>query len=246
MILVIPALLWLFSTLARSRRTAAIALACGTAGSLIGALFGYLIWCSVTNNDPTAPFQSMTFTGRTDLWTFMLLEIQKRPWFGAGFYSFWAINPAIQPSLKTSMWFGSEVHINEGHQGYIDLLATGGIVGFALGVGVLIYAIILAIKAIGKTPAWNRTHPVTMTRPVAFFHLAFLLALSIHNFTESNLFSNNGFLAMALYFSLFELTSWNRQQNMLDPARKPWEGSASVILSAHENDAPPRPLIRTT
>ncbi len=236
-ILVIPGLLWLFSALVRSSRAVAIAIACGTAGSAIAVIFGYLIWCTTTNNDPTFLFRDMTFTGRTDLWTFMLLEIQKRPWFGAGFYSFWAINPAIQPSLKTSMWFGSEVHINEGHQGYIDLMATGGIVGFTLGVGILIYAIILAIKAIAKTSARNRPHPVVMTKPVAFFHLAFFLALSIHNFTESNLFSNNGFLAMALYFSLFELTSWNRQRVRHDPARKPWEGSVTVTLSAHKNDA---------
>ncbi|GBQ31425.1 O-antigen ligase family protein [Gluconacetobacter sacchari] len=233
-ILVMPGLLWLFFMLTRSRKSAALAIACGTVGSAIGTVFGYLIWCSTTNSDPMVLFRNMTFTGRTDLWSFMLLEIQKRPWFGAGFYSFWAINPAVQPSLKSSMWFGNEVHINEGHEGYIDLIATGGLVGLAMGVGILVYAITLAVKAVAKAPIWHGPHSATMIRPVAFFHLAFLLALSIHNFTESNLFSNNGLLAVALYFSLFELTSWNRQRIMHDPAHKPWDGSVTLPSRTHE------------
>lgn len=232
-ILVIPAVLSLFSMLVRSTWATIVAIMCVAVSGMIGTAFGYLVWCDMTNDDPLAPFQKMTFTGRTDLWTFMLGEIQKHPWLGAGFSSFWAINPGVQPSLKTSMWFGSDALINEAHNGYLDLIATGGLVGFVLGVSVLIYAIILAIKAIANTPVYSKSQSTIMTRPLAFFHLGFLLALGIHNFTESNLFSNSNLLAVALYFSFFDLAYWKKQQAMLDPARQPWErwnnSSASKI-----------------
>ena len=39
--------------------------------------------------------------------SFVWEEVQKRPWFGAGYSSFWAIDPAIQPSLKSDEWFGT-------------------------------------------------------------------------------------------------------------------------------------------
>lgn len=222
-IFVTPALLWLSSILVRSRLAVSFTIACAGVASAISAVFGYLLWCGVTNGDPTAPFQKMTFTSRTDLWSFMIGEIQKHPWLGAGFCSFWSINPAVQPSLKTSMWFGSEAHINEAHNGYLDLIATGGLVGFTWGIGVLIYALVLAIKAVARTPARNLKHPTVMTKPLAFFHLGFLMALSIHNFTESNLFSNNALLAVALYFSFFDLTYWHRQQVQHDSTHASWE-----------------------
>lgn len=222
-ILVIPGLLWLVSILVRSRLVVSITIACTLITVAVGTVFGYLAWCGLTNGDPTAPFQKMTFTSRTDLWSFIIGEIRKHPWFGAGFCSFWSINPAVQPSLKTTMWFGSDAHINEAHNGYLDLIATGGVVGFAWGIGVLLCAIALAVKATARAPSWNQKHPTVMTKPVAFFHLAFLLALTIHNFTESNLFSNNGLLAVALYFSFFDLAYWNRRNVQPDPARARWE-----------------------
>jgi exopolysaccharide production protein ExoQ len=176
---------------------------------LATAAFGYLAWCGATGTDPMLPLRGVTFTGRTDLWSFVSGEIAKRPWFGAGYSSFWAINPAVQPSLKTDQWFGVYVIINEAHEGYLDLLATGGVVGLAGGLFVLFRTIGMAFRAITRTaPAARAWQDGTLAYPTAVFHLALLLGLVVHNFTESNLFSNNSVLAVAFLLCALDLERW--------------------------------------
>lgn len=217
-IILMPPLVWLFYRLTHSRLSLSVAVIISLLAILTCIIFGYFLWCEDTNAAPFAPFQKMTFTSRTDLWSFMLEEIQKRPWLGAGFYSFWSIDPSVQPSLKTSMWFGSEAHINEAHDGYLDLMASGGAVGFAIGIAVLVRTLTLAIEALARTGPPDAAAPSRLSNPQACFHLAFLLALCIHNFTESNLFSNNGLLAVALYFSIFDLEYWKRSSRPPAPS----------------------------
>lgn len=218
-VIAVPAIMGLVFLLNRCRAATAFTVLFSGVAAFLCLCFSYLLWCTFNNANPAAPFLDMTFTSRTDLWTFMLDEIQKRPWLGAGFCSFWSINPAIQPSLKTSMWFGSEAHINEAHNGYLDLLATGGLVGFVWGLAVVGYAIFLAIQATAHTQAVTENKAI-MSKPIAFFHLSFLSALLIHNFTESNLFSNNALLAVALYFTFFDLCNWNRKRNVSEEKRE--------------------------
>ena len=94
--------------------------AAGLAG-LTALAFGYLAWCGLVNADPWLPMRGVTFTARTDLWSFALDEIAKRPWLGAGYSSLWAINPVVQPSLKSDMWFDARGQV-------IKTAAPGGVV----------------------------------------------------------------------------------------------------------------------
>ncbi len=139
----------------------------------------------------------------------MIDEIGKRPWFGAGYASFWAIDPAVQPSLKSDMWFGVYTIINEAHEGYLDLLATGGVFGLAGGLFVLLRAIGAAGLAVSRAePAAVAWRSGRLAYPTAAFHLALLTGLIVHNFTESNLFSNNSVLAIAFVLAALDLEKW--------------------------------------
>jgi O-antigen ligase len=160
-------------------------------------LFVYCACCAVVGSDPWRPLHGVTFTDRLDLWQFLAEEISKRPWLGAGYGSFWAINAAVQPSLQRPTWFSLYAIINEGHDGYLDLLATGGIIGLAGGLFVVFQGVGRAFRAVQSGGA--------MARPTALFHTAFLLGLLIHNATESNLFSNQASLAVALMLCLLDL-----------------------------------------
>ena len=178
-------------------------------GTLVASLFGYLVWCGITGADPMLPLRGMTFTARTDIWSFEIDEIWKRPWFGVGYSSFWAIDPAVQPSLKSDQWFGVYAIISEGHNGYIDQLATGGIFGL-LG---SLFVVFRTIGLAGRAVNWAQTVPAAwrpgmMTYPTAVFYLAFLLGFLLHNFTESSLFANNGPLAVALLICILDLEKW--------------------------------------
>lgn len=173
------------------------------------ALLAYLAWCGTNDVDPMLPLRGATFTARTDIWSFVIDEIKKRPLFGAGYSSFWSIDPAVQPSLKSDQWFGVYAIINEAHDGYLDMLATTGVFGLAGALTVLFRAIILAARAVNQTPnaaqSWDEGR---LSRPTAIFYLALLLGLVVHNFTESNLFSNNALLAVALLLTVLDLEKW--------------------------------------
>jgi O-antigen ligase len=200
-----PALLWVMTW----PRHLVVALATIAALAPAAGLLGYLAWCATTGADPLLPLRDVTFSARTDIWSFLLDEISKRPLLGAGYGSFWGIDPAVQPSLKSDEWFGVYTIINEGHDGYLDLLATGGVVGLAGGLFVLVRGIVLAIRAVRwAAPAEAAWREGTLARPTAIFHLAFLLGLAVHNFTESNFFSNNALLASALLICLLDLEKW--------------------------------------
>ena len=181
-------------------------------GVLAALSVAALLWVAVVDlagGDPWGPMRGVTFTSRTDLWSFVLDEIAKRPWFGAGYASFWSIDPAVQPSLKADQWFSVFVLINEGHQGYLDLLATGGIFGFVGGMTVVLRTLCIAGLAITRaSPAALAWRDGTLTRPTAVFHLTLLVCLLVHNFTESNLFFNNSVLAVAFVLAALELERW--------------------------------------
>ena len=194
---------------------------------LAALAFGYLAWCGITNTDPFLPLRGATFTGRTDLWSFVMDEIAQRPWFGAGYSSFWAIDPAVQPSLKSDMWFGVYTIINESHQGYLELLATGGVAGFAGGLLVLFRALALAGRAVSRAePAAVAWRTGRLAYPTAAFHMALLVGLVVHNFTESNLFSNNSVLAIALVLAVIDLEKWRLATWRPRPRALPGAGAA--------------------
>ena len=195
------------------------ALGAGLLALLAGLAAAYLAWCALTDADPWVPLRGATFTGRTDLWSFVLAEIEKRPWFGAGFSSLWAINPAVQPSLQTGTWFGTYTIINEGHQGYLDLLATGGVVGFTGGMFVVLRALGTALRAVSRAePAHDAWRSGRLAFPSAVFHLSLVLSLLVHNLTESNLFTNNSLLAVALILAVLDLGRWSSALPHVAPA----------------------------
>ena len=189
---------------------------------LVAVAFAYFAWCGLINADPFLPMRDVTFTGRTDLWSFVLGEIPKRPWLGAGYSSFWAINPAVQPSLKSDMWFGTYAIINEAHEGYLDLLATTGVVGLAGALFVLVRTIMIAGRAIVRADsAAVARQSGRLAYPTAAFHMALLVGLVVHNFTESNLFSNNSVLAVAFVLAALDLQKWQLATRQPARARYP-------------------------
>ncbi len=70
-----------------------------------------------------------TLTGRTILWRFLFEEFSFHPWLGIGFGSFWGTG-----DTSPAVVFGAEFisRINQGHNGYLDILLTTGVVGLIL------------------------------------------------------------------------------------------------------------------
>ncbi len=234
-VLMTPAVVGAMLLFARMTKFGAWAIVTCILSVLVAGGFGYLAWCGYTGADWHAPFAEMTFTSRTDIWWFVLDEIKKRPWLGSGYGSFWAINPAVQPSLKSDEWFGTYAIINEAHDGYLDLLAMSGVVGLVGALAVVFRSIGVAAQAVGRAePTASAWRTGRMAHPTAVFHMALLVGLLVHNFTESNLFSNNSTLVVAFLFTTLDLTKWRL-------------ATARPIGSRYPNPAGPRrPRVRAS
>ena len=243
-VLMTPAVIAAMLLLARMTKFGAWAVVTTVLAVLAAIVFGYFAWCGMTGADPHAPFAEMTFTSRTDIWWFVLGEIQKRPMFGAGYGSFWAIDPSVQPSLKSDDWFGTYAIINEAHNGYLDLLAAVGIVGLVASLAVVFRTMGIAARAVGQTePTASAWQNGRMARPTAVFHMALLVGLLVHNLTESNLFSNNSTLVVAFLLTALDLEKWRlavpRHSTARDPNPAPRRLASSQATASARATASP-------
>jgi exopolysaccharide production protein ExoQ len=68
-----------------------------------------------------------TLTGRTDIWANVVPYIYQRPLLGWGYAAFWStLNPAAWEIANALRWFSPEAH-----NGLLELLLSGGLVGAA-------------------------------------------------------------------------------------------------------------------
>jgi exopolysaccharide production protein ExoQ len=116
-------------------------------------------------------FGDATFTGRTQIWAFVLDYIKQRPILGYGYQGFWGIPDS--PKFRAELPFiASMAH---GHNGFLDTILTEGVVGFAL------YLIIVGkvIRRCGMIAGRSAS--------LAWFYLSILVMLCCSNLMESEL-----------------------------------------------------------
>ena len=70
------------------------------------------------------------FTGRTDIWK-AVIPLARNPFIGAGFESFW-IEPGLSGELALALPGWGIQHLNEAHNGYIEMYLNLGWVGVCL------------------------------------------------------------------------------------------------------------------
>ena len=71
----------------------------------------------------------LTFTGRTEIWTFVWDSVLQTPLLGVGYGSFWAVGDTSASLVRANEWVAQ---YSEGHNGYLDVLVTVGFVGLCL------------------------------------------------------------------------------------------------------------------
>ena len=164
-------------------------------GALAALTAAALVWLSISylhGRDPLEPIRGVTFTQRTDVWQFVLSRVALRPMTGVGFSSFWDINPMIQPSLQTDLWFAQpDSPTNEAHDGYLDLLVTTGFIGLGLSLFVVwrwvLRGLLLLRRTLRSTSAETRAG-----LPYLTFLCFFPILIALHNFLESSYFNTVG------------------------------------------------------
>ena len=157
--------------------------------ALVGAGFFWLAWCFIEGRDPLWPILQLNFTHRTDVWSFVLQQWGHHPIRGFGFGSFWDIDPAVQPSKQTDLWFAKpDAPTNEAHNGYLDLMVTTGLPGMVAAVA-LLFGWILGGLAMIREARFAPAPDGRAMLPFAVFLGLFPVMFFIHNWMESSYFT---------------------------------------------------------
>jgi O-antigen ligase len=132
-----------------------------------------------------------TFTGRTDIWRFIIVHIAERPITGYGFSSFWMTEHAVY-GFKDLGWVSS---VSSGHNGYLDIALQVGIPGAFLMILWLVIAPLVDFYRVSYVPAND---------PVKLFFFRLLLFAAFESCFESSFLLVNAFLVFLVWagFSL--------------------------------------------
>lgn len=139
---------------------------------------------SLTNN-------TSALTGRAAIWRPMIQFYLDHPFLGSGYGAYWdASADLVDINARSS---GIWKNVDQGHNGFLDLLVQVGIPGFAL-----------ALYAAFVWPARRLTGMMNRRTERAALTLSLLIFFLLENFSESSLLADdalgNAFLLIALAF----------------------------------------------
>lgn len=134
-------------------------------------LAGFLGGASKVLDDPES------FTGRTEIWSALSRMIADHPIGGIGFGSVYAEGPWAPFADYASGWV---VIVTQGHNGYLDVLASTGVVGLIL---VIMAFILNPIRSLLRVERGRSAHVALVGAMFAF--------VVLHNSMESSLFDRN-------------------------------------------------------
>jgi O-antigen ligase len=145
---------------------------------------------------------------RNAIWRPMLLFYLDHPILGAGYGSYWdaGIAQTSVDAYKAQRWLSA---VDQGHNGYLDLLVQTGLPG-----------LVLAVSAAIAWPLIRFVPVVVKDSKKASMIFSILFMIIVENFTESSMFSGDVFGNFLLFIVLamlhrFELKSKKSNRNQL-------------------------------
>jgi|SRR5579862_234023 len=132
-----------------------------------------------------------TFTGRTEIWRFVIHHIAERPITGYGFSTFWATEHVVY-GFNDEGWVST---VSAAHNGYLDLTLQVGVPGAFLMILWLFLSPLVDFYRVSYVPAKD---------PVKIFFFRLLLFAAFESCFESGFLLVNAFLVFLVWagFSL--------------------------------------------
>lgn len=163
--------------------------------------------------------ETLTLTGRTDLWAALIPEFLERPWLGYGFSAFWS--PANLERMEAVAGFP----VVAAHNGFLEELLSTGAVGLLLFMAFWIYVILLATSRgrHGEPLGW-----------LTLLFMVFYLFLNV----STSLMQSYMEVPFIIVFALLGLMA---SRSAADPPVGPGEAE-SPQESPNESDSEPTPL----
>lgn len=141
-----------------------------------------------------------TLTGRTDIWVSLGEAIEKKPMLGYGYLAFWGLDSEPRYWLERAVDWNAP----SGHNGWLDLAISLGVVGIA------IYTIDLAITL------W-RASRLSMASPAGVFALGFLAQFLLFATSESIIAAQNSIIWATYAFVCAKLALGARTSQSITP-----------------------------
>jgi O-antigen ligase len=142
-------------------------------------------------NEIVAPFaalfgKSSDLSGRTDIWNYVWLEIDRHLWFGLGYGAYWLGPGSLsQVVIDALFWIPFQAH-----NGYLDILNELGVVGMLLFVGLVGFHL------------KNIVVLLRHRREFGAFHAGLLLIYLVSNMAESSALRGIHFMHVMITLSI--------------------------------------------
>jgi O-antigen ligase len=155
-IAMLPLVLIISAVMARARRPRL-----GIAIALSGVVIFNILSVGSIYSEPIRKLLDMvltdaTFTGRTEVWEFVLEHVRERPITGFGFATFWGTPEVVYGMGGYEVWANTAGHA---HNGYLDLALTIGIPGAVL---VTLWLVLLPLVDFYRAPRSSSAAPLEM------------------------------------------------------------------------------------
>jgi len=148
-------------------------------------------WDDIAGTIGRAVGKDADFTGRTDIWQLVLLDVQRHVMLGTGYGAFWlGVDGPAQYVAQALYWIPLQ-----SHNGYLDILNELGVVGLVLAFCVFVRHAML----LGRLMAADREE--------ASMHAAFFVILLVSNVTESEVFRGFLFYNILFFYSAASVAS---------------------------------------
>lgn len=139
-----------------------------------------------------------TFTGRTKVWAMVLTAIQKRPFLGYGYDSFWTgLKGESLDILLGTGWL-----VPSAHNGFLDLGLSLGLLGSCVFLYVFVQSFRRGIEYIRSEPG-----------PLGFWPVTYFCFFVLHNMSESDLLTRST-LSFLTFVTISTALALNRQNSV--------------------------------
>jgi exopolysaccharide production protein ExoQ len=123
-------------------------------------------------------FGNATLTGRDQIWRYALYQFESHSWAGVGFGALWQVQATGETSLKNA---GVHWLAIQAHNGYIDVLAQLGCIGFAF---LVLYLVITLIYLCRYSSNFETTRILSLANYALYIYWGSVL----FNVTETSFF----------------------------------------------------------
>jgi O-antigen ligase len=136
-----------------------------------------------------------TFTGRYDIWRYGIEMLSQRPLAGYGFEAFWQTSTTLQGESRQELSWAVEKIIH-GHNGYLDVMLTKGLIGLA---------IVVAVFLLKPVADYHEATRIEADRPLATMFLMIWMFISLGQCLEVYYFRRADPVWFALLFAVLGL-----------------------------------------